>query len=787
MTNGGAIKLSEIADVKLDYPDATELVRLNGKNSIGIFVQKQSDANIVLTANAVKKQLEVLKKNLPTGISVAVTSDTSTFINSSLKEVKFGLIEGIIATILVMFLFLRSFKASAIILVAIPTALIGTFFMMYVFHFTLNMLSLLALSLSIGILVDDSIVVLENIQRHLAMGKTLIRSAIDGRAEIAMAAISITLCDIVVFGPIAFMSGMIGEFFRQFGLTVVFAALFSLIVSFTVTPMLASRLLKEKGNDDNNKNASPKKKMLFDGSFEKFKGFYKKLLLYALDHRWRMVAVVVLLMIISVALIPLGLITTELTPSTDQSTFTVNMSLSPSSDVRLTNIKVKEVEAHLKSMKEVKTYFTIVGINDKESTAQINVNLIPKKQREKSQDQLATEMRTWSKTLTGVDMTIGSASAMGSSQPIAISITGPNLDVLKQLGSKVQSSVQSVPGTTDISNSNQANESQIAVKVDKIATAQDGINPLDISNALQATTTQGVSGGVFRENDDEYDVIVKYDKGLIVTKDDIGTIKVANQAGQQFPISQLAKVYMSDSPQQILRKDRDEMVTIYADNQGRSLGSVTSDIKKSISKITIPDGYVLTYGGDQKSMADSFTSLIEAIVASVVLVYMILVVLYESFLTPALRMLALPCGLIGAFIALAITHNSLNIISMIGLIMLDGLAAKNGTLLIDYTITLMKTGMPLREALVEAGLTRLRPILMTTITMVVGMLPSALATAEGSEFRVGMSVALIGGMITSTILSPIIIPVVYTLIDDMIRFFDKKKRKSEKKDEGVSL
>ena len=229
------------------------------------------------------------------------------------------------------------------------------------------------------------------------------------------------------------------------------------------------------------------------------------------------------------------------------------------------------------------------------------------------------------------------------------------------------------------------------------------------------------------------------------------------------------------------------MVTIYANNQGRSLGSVTTDIKKSISKITIPDGYELTYGGDQSTMADSFTSLIEAIVASVVLVYMILVVLYESFLTPALRMLALPCGLIGAFIALAITGNSLNIISMIGLIMLDGLAAKNGTLLIDYTITLMKTGMPLREALVEAGLTRLRPILMTTITMVVGMLPSALATAEGSEFRVGMSVALIGGMITSTILSPIIIPVVYTLIDDMIKFFDKKKRKSEKKDEGVSL
>ncbi|MBU3202444.1 efflux RND transporter permease subunit [Clostridium estertheticum] len=783
MTNGGSIKLSEIADVKLDYPDATELVRLNGKNSIGIFVQKQSDSNIVITAKAVQKQLDVLKKTLPAGIKVAITSDSSTFINSSLKEVKYGLIEGIISTILVMFLFLRSIKASSIILVAIPTSLIATFFMMYVFHFTLNMLSLLALSLSIGILVDDSIVVLENIQRHLAMGKTVFRSVVDGREEIAMAAISITLCDIVVFGPIAFMSGMIGQFFKQFGLTVVFAALFSLIVSFTVTPMLASKLLKEKKNDDDNKNMKLKKK----GFFDKFIISYKKFLLFSLDHRWKMVALVSSLLIISVALIPLKLINTELTPKTDQSQFTINMSLSPSSDVKLTDVKVKEVEAHLKSLKEVDNYFTIVGINNKESSAQINVNLYPKKQREKSQDQISSEMRAWSKTLTGVDISIGEASSSGSSKPIAISITGPNLDVLKQLGSEVQSSVQAVSGTTDVSNSNQANESQIAVKIDKIAAAQYGIKPSDISSALKATTEQGVSGGVFRENNDEYDVIVKLDKGQIVTKSDISTIKVANSSGQQIPIDLLAKVYMSDSPQQILRKNRDEMVTIYANNQGRPLGSVTTDIKEKINKITIPDGYELSYGGDQKSMADSFTSLIEAIVASIILVYMILVVLYESFLTPALRMLSLPCGLIGALIALAITGNSLNIMSMIGLIMLDGLAAKNGTLLIDYTLTLMKTGLSLREALVEAGLTRLRPILMTTITMVVGMLPSALATAEGSEYRVGMSVAIIGGMITSTILSPIIIPVVYTLIDDMKGFFDKKKRKSDKIDKGVTL
>lgn len=788
MTNGGTIKLSEIADVKLEYPDATEYVRLNGKSSIGVSIQKQSDANVVTTAKAVQKQLDVLNKTLPTGIKVVITSNTSTFINSSLKEVKFGLLEGVITTILVMFLFLRSLKASLIILVAIPTSLIATFFMMYVFGFTLNMMSLLALSLSIGILVDDSIVVLENIQRHLAMGKPLIRSVLEGRQEIAMAAISITLCDIVVFGPIAFMSGMIGSMFRQFGLTVVFAALFSLIVSFTLTPMLASKLLVAKGNDEAVKNKKIKKKGLVIRLFEKFNDFYKKFLIYALDHRWRMVAVVVLLMIISVSLIPLKFINTELTPKTDESSFTVSMSLSPSSDVELTNIKVKEVEAHLKSMKEVKEYFTIVGNGDKESSAKISVSLVPKKQREKSQDELQTEMREWTKTLTGVDISIGSANDSGNgSKSIAINISGPNLDVLKQLGSQVQNLVKEVPGTTDVSSSTQANESQIAIKIDKIATAQYGINPTDISSALKAATKQGVSGGEFRENDEAYDVTVKLDKNQVLTKSDIETVKVANSSGEQFAISQLGKVYMSDSPQEILRKNRDEMVSVYANNEGRTLGSVNTDVQAAISKITVPDGYVLTYGGDTKTMTDSFKSLIMAIAAAIVLVYMILVVLYESLLTPALRMLSLPCALIGAFFALAITGNSLNIISMIGLIMLDGLAAKNGTLLIDYTLTLMKTGMPLKEALVEAGVTRLRPIVMTTATMVVGMLPSALATAEGSEYRVGLAIAIIGGMLTSTILSPIIIPVVYSLIDDMTRFFNKKKKRSSKIDTEVTL
>ncbi|MBU3202392.1 efflux RND transporter permease subunit [Clostridium estertheticum] len=798
MANGGTIRLGEIADVKLDYPDKTELVRLNGKGSIGIFVQKQSDANIVKTANAVKKQLEVLKESLPKQTTLEITTDSSSFINSSLKEVKSGLVEGIITTILVMFLFLRSTKSSLIIFIAIPTSLIGTVLMMSLFGFTLNMLSLLALSLCIGILVDDSVVVLENIQRHINLGTPLRQAVLDGRNEISMAAISITLCDVVVFGPISFMSGMMGQLFKQFGLTVVFAALISLLVSFTLTPMLASKLLKEKENNSevelrdkkiNKEGIVYKIKGIVDNITDKFYSFYKKYLIFALNHRWQVVSVVLLLLVCSIALIPLKFIKTEFATATDQSAFKINIKLRADSDVKLTNDKVKEIEQHLKTIKEVNNYFTVVGNGNNEASAQINVNLVGKGSRKKGQAQIASETREWSKRLTGIDISVDETSAMGSpGKPIAINITGADKEVLKQLSIKVQNAIQEVPGIIDVSNNIQANQNQIAVEIDRIATAKYGIAPSEIAKALSATTVKGVDGGVFRENGDEYDVVVKLAKDQIVTMADLSTIKVANSAGLQFSLDQLAKIYMSDSPQQTLRLNRKEMGTISANIQGRPLGSITPEVEKKVSEITMPTNYELDYGGDQKQMNDSFVSLILAMALSVMLVYMILVVLYESFLTPLLRMLSLPCGLIGALIGLAITGNALNIVSIIGLIMLDGLSAKSGTLLIDYTMTLMKTGMPLREALLESGITRLRPILMTTATMIVGMLPSALATAEGSEFRVGMAVALIGGMITSTLISPVIIPVVYTLMDDLNeKFFSKKKKRSNKKDEGVTL
>jgi HAE1 family hydrophobic/amphiphilic exporter-1 len=392
--------------------------------------------------------------------------------------------------------------------------------------------------------------------------------------------------------------------------------------------------------------------------------------------------------------------------------------------------------------------------------------------------------------LTGVDISVNESNGLSQgngdgAKPIAINIIGPNVEVLKDLSEKTESMVKAILGTTDVSNSMKANENEIDVEVDRTSATQFGIKPSDIASALKAASNQGTDAGVYRKDGDEYDMVVKFEDGQVKTKDQMSSIMIANSSGIQVPLDQVANVSLGDSPQEQLRMNRDEMVTIYANVQGRTVGSVNTDIKKAIENEDMPTGYEVTYGGDQQNMATSFKSLIEALAVSIVLVYMILVVLYESWLTPFLRMLSLPCGIIGALIALVITGNTLNIVTMIGLIMLDGLASKNGTLLIDYTNTLMKKGMSLREALIESGSTRLRPIMMTTITMIFGMLPTALAMGQGSEYRSGMSIALIGGMITSTILSPVLIPVVYTLIDDM-----KKKlleRRNSKKDAANEL
>ncbi|AWI04804.1 efflux RND transporter permease subunit [Clostridium drakei] len=769
--NGGSIRLGEIAQIKLEAPDATTQIRFNGNKTMAVVVGKQSDANVVEVANSVKKQLESIKKSIPGDIKIDIAFDTTTFITSSLKQVQHNLIEGIITTAVVLYLFFRSFRSSLVVLVAIPTSLIATFFMMYKFNFTLNMLSLMGLSLVVGTLVDDSIVVIESIQRHLGLGKDPIRAAIDGRDEVGMAAVAISLCDIVVFAPISLMSGMIGQLFREFGLTIVVATIFSLLVSFTVTPMLSSRILKKE-----NKEKEIKK----DGFFSKVLEKYKSILMWSLEHRKKVLSAVVICIILSVALIPMGILKSEFIPTADQGSFTIDLSLTPGSTLKQTDEKITQVEKYLKNMKEVKSYFTMVGSNGQGSsdkaTGEIMVNLVSKNERKKSQTKLAAQVRDFGKTMTGVDFTVTeSQSGGGSSKPVSINIKGDDQSTLEDLSKQVEKIVKTVPGVIDVSNSSNIKSSELRVNIDSLAAAQYGISSADIGSSVR-TALAGSKAGVYRANNTENDITIKFMNGQIKNAEDIKSIKITNAAGQQIPISEVASIVKVDSEPSISREDKQDVVTIGANLQGRVLGEVTNDIKAKLKSLSIPEGYSISYGGTQKNMADSFSSLGLALGASLCLVYMILVVLYESFLTPAIRMVSLPCAIIGAFGLLALTGQTLNLMSMIGLIMLEGLSSKNGTLLIDYTNTLMKKGMNLKDALIESGVTRLRPIIMTSATMIVSMLPVALSMGEGSEMKQSMAIVIIGGMVASTILSPIVIPVVYTLMDDLTKAVFKKKK-----------
>lgn len=783
LSTGGNIRMDDISDIELLYPDAEDIVRLSSKPSIGILIRKQSDANIVDTANKVKTELEALKGTLSPGTDLVIAQDSTYFINSSLSETKRNMVEGIITTAIVLYLFLRSWRSSLIVLVAIPTSLISTFFAMYVLKFTFNIVSLTALALCIGILVDDSIVVLENIHRHMSMGKDHRTAAIDGRNEIGLAAVAITLSDVVVFAPIAFMTDLVGQFFRQFGLTVVFATLFSLFISFTLTPLMASRIYKKSGGIGESGEEHSEKQGKLSRLFDKYvKTAYSSFLVWCLDNRWKIVSIVTAGVIFSVALIPLGIIDSEFLPKFDQSKLNVSLSLTPGSSLEKTNEKTKLVEEHLKSMPEVKEFFTIIGASGNGATAEININLVDKNKRKKNVSQLAKDLREWGKSIPGISFSVLEPSiveqtSVAGVKPVILNITGTDTEVLKDISKKVEDIVRSVSGAVDIDNSIRASQPEIKVKIDRLATSEYGISIAGLASTLR-TAIAGTEAGVFRQNGDEYDIIVSFNKKQVRTPSDIGAIKVTSQTGQQISLSQIAQVYQSDSPQEVLRLDRQKVVTISANLQGKALSDANGEILEKLKTLKLPYGYQIKISGDQENMTDSFSSLIKALIASIILIYMILVVLYESYLTPLIRMLSLPCGIIGALLALAITGNTLNLISLIGIIMLDGLASKNGTLLIDYTNTLMKRGLTLREALLESGTTRLRPIFMTSITMIMGMMPLALALGEGSEIKSGMAVALIGGLVNSTLLTPVLLPVVYTLIDDFKNYIHSKHRKN---------
>ncbi|MGE5415154.1 MAG: efflux RND transporter permease subunit [Acidobacteriota bacterium] len=788
LSNGNRIPLGEIAEVSKGFKDIRSYSRLNGQDAVAIRIQKQSSASTVATADGVIKEIELIRKTLPQGLSLTVARDNSDFIHRSLTDTWRNMFEGILITALVLYLFLREWRSTLIVSLAIPTSLIATLTMMYFAGFSFNILTLLGLTMCIGILVDDSIVVLENIHRHRTeLGKDATTAALDGRSEIGMAAVAITMSDVVVFGPIAFMTGMVGQFFKQFGLTVVCATLFSLFVSFTLTPMLASILFRNKKSADQSESEKTDKRRLTDMQ-DQMLDKYERFLRWALSHRKTIVGACFVVPMLVFMLLPLGILKTEFIPQTDQSQLTVTLEMAPGTSLNETDNTLKMLESKIRQMPDVKSCFSTVGRSGEDyggennaQTGNIMLRLTDKNDRDRAQWEIAEEMRNVGQDVAGSKIKVIQPSGVGQPQmmPIQINVSGPDQNRLEVIAGTVEDIVRNTPGAVDVSSTWKMGQPEMQASVDRRACEYHGLMIKNVTDSLRA----GVSGEIatkYREKGQETDVRVSLAGANKMDLNELGMLTIMNPAGQLIPLSELASLHEKTGPTEIQRLNRQRRITIKGNLSGRSLGEVMSEIQSTVGMIELPTGFAVDYEGDTRDMEESFAELARALVISIVFVYAILVMLYESYLVPAIRMLSLPLGMVGALLGLAVTGQTLNITSFIGLIMLDGLVAKNSTLLIDYTHTIMvREGLPLRESLIRAGTTRLRPIIMTTVTMIAGMLPTALATSTGSEMRRGMAITLIGGLMLSTVLTLVVIPVAYTLMDDLRNRIARKGRKVE--------
>ncbi len=792
LSGGATIPLSAVAAITDGYQERREYSRVNGISAVSLMVFKQSDASVVEVGERVKKEIEKLQKELPSDVKIIVSRDTSQYIRASLNNTRTSIIEGIITTALALYLFLREWRSTLIVALAIPTSLLAALMMMFFSGFTFNMLSLMGLALCIGILVDDSIVVLENIHRHLKMGKEPEQAALDGRMEIGMAAVAITLSDIVVFTPIAFMDGMIGQFFRQFGLTVVFATLFSLFVSFTLTPMMASRLFKQEKPENQDQNGQTSRKSLLNWLWKrtgplgvKTKEKYLSLLTWSLGHRKTVILLVAAVFFASLLLPAMNIIGAEQMPKTDSGELTVSLETPVGTPIGKTDDALKEMEQYIKTIEEVKYYHTTLGSSggmggssSGSHLGRIGITLLDKKERKRSMWEVGDQIRNWGEGFVLGKVSVSESDNMGPpGGDIEIEVSGPDTKKLLVLAEEVKGIISGIDGARDVDVGWRIGQPEVQIKIDRRKAAVFGLSVNDIARTARASLNGDIAGK-YREGNEETDIRVRLD-GL--NKDDINSLKtlsLTTMTGEVIQLQQVADIGPGSGPTEIKRIDRQRTITVTGKLRDRSLNDFLQEAKEKVNQIQTPPGYTIEFSGQAEGMQETFADLFAALILSIVLVYMVLVMLYESFLTPFIRMMALPLGVVGALVALALTGNTLNLFSMIGLIMMDGLVAKNGTLLLDYTHTLMDKGLTLREALVEAGKTRLRPIIMTTFTMIFGMLPTALAIGEGTETREGMAWVLIGGLLTSTLFTLIVIPVIYTIIDDYKRkisgFFKRK-------------
>ncbi len=786
---GVAVRVDQVARVADGAQELDSLALYNGQRTLLLTVQKSQDENTIQVIDGLQKTVDEMAAQLPPGVRLEPILDGSRPIRVSVQNVRQTLIEGALLTVLIVFLFLNSWRSTVITGLTLPIALIGTFLFMNLFGFSINMVTLMALSLCVGLLIDDAIVVRENIVRHVQMGKAPYRAAMDGTQEIGLAVLATTFSIVAVFLPIGFMGGIIGKFFHEFGVTIVAAVLISMFVSFTLDPMLSSIWHDPdiaRGQAPSERPANWYDRTIgrvtgwFDRSTEALAHGYRDILRWALGHRLATVLLALAVFAASVFMVPL--LGTEFVPKADFSETSVNFYTPVGSSLEATEAKARQVEAIVREFPEVK--YTLSTLNTGSALgknyASLYVRLIDRKDRARNVDQMSRVLRERLKQVPGITVThVGLLDAVGGNKQVEFSLQGPDLDELERLSGIVSDRIRSIPGLVDLDSSVKADKPVIEVEVKRDAASDLGLSVAQIAASLR-TLIAGQTVGNWRASDDQtYDVNVRLSPDARNAPQDLERLPFAtgtNADGSTriVRLNQLAAVKESSGPNQINRRDLTREVAINANTDHRSAGEVSADIRTQLDAIAFPPGYRYQFSGSAKNMAESFAYAVSALAMGVIFIYMILASQFRSFFQPLALMTSLPLTLIGVVLALLMFGSALSIFSVIGIVMLMGLVTKNAILLVDFTIRMRAQGMDRTEALLHAAKVRLRPILMTTLAMIFGMVPLAFALSEGAEQRAPMGQAVIGGVITSSLLTLVVVPVVYCYLDDLANWLRRR-------------
>jgi len=800
---GVPIYLSQVADVIDGEKEQDSIARINGRPSITLDLQKAQDANIVDTGKGINEAIEALKKRLPKDVELRIINSTADQVEKSVNRVKQTILEGALLTVLIVFLFLHSWRSTIITGLTLPIAVIATFIALYAFGFTLNFLTLMALSLCIGLLIDDAIVVRENIVRHLGMGKDHVTASQEATDEIGLAVMATSFAIVAVFVPIAFMSGIVGKFFFQFGLTVAVAVLVSLFVSFTLDPMLSSVWHDPPGSRFKRVPWLGRFMERFERGVEWVHRFYGRILEWALkdekrriyipvigiwralrhldwrelkprwatiSHRGIVLWIAVLSFVVSLPIA--GLVGTEFVPDSDQGFISLRLNTPVGSSLEYTDSKARQVEAALKNIPEIALTMTTIGTEEGRNYARVNLKLVDLQQRSRSQKELERVIRKEIKPIPGIE------GAFGFDRSVWVNLLGPDPATMTQLIGEFADKVAKIKGIADLEISEKAAAPALAIRLNNDAAADLGISVQQVGSTVRPLLAGDTVSYWLGPDGQNYEVNVQLPRDSRRLAADLSNLYLTTGKrgpdgdARMVPLRQVAEIVETTSPQIIKRQELQRRVALYANAEGRPSGDVNSDVKKIMDATVLPPGYRFDVGGQAKDMQESFTALLAAAGLAIIFIYLILASQFASFTQPIAIMASLPLTLIGVFLALLMTGTTLNLFSMIGFVMLMGLVTKNAILLVDFANRARRGGASLHDSLLQAGQVRLRPILMTTAAMIGGMTPLALGIGEGGETQAPMGRAIIGGVITSTLLTLVVVPVLYTYLD---RFAEWRK------------